>query len=96
MSKWLSIVCVNYIVILVILPYVQWSNHHLQHVINVLILLSIPRLGYLILPIYSFCNLHVVSWGTREVKKLTKEEKERMNSGETTDNRLSTWQWFQK
>lgn len=60
-----------------------------------LYLLLIPS-GYLILPIYSFCNLHVVSWGTREVKKLTKEEKERMNSGETTDNRLSTWQWFQK
>jgi chitin synthase len=30
--------------------------------------LSIPTM-YLILMIYSFCNLHVVSWGTREVKK---------------------------
>lgn len=37
-------------------------------------LLCIPS-GYLLLVIYSLCNLHVVSWGTREVaKKKTKLE----------------------
>ena len=30
---------------------------------------------YLLLMIYSLCNMHVVSWGTREVKQ-TKTEKE--------------------
>ncbi|XP_076437341.1 uncharacterized protein LOC143276616 isoform X2 [Babylonia areolata] len=41
-----------------------------------LYLLCIPS-GYLLLVIYSICNLHVVSWGTREVpKKKTKAELE--------------------
>ena len=41
-----------------------------------LYLLCIPS-GYLLLVIYSLCNLHVVSWGTREVpKKKTKAELE--------------------
>ncbi|XP_070174081.1 uncharacterized protein [Littorina saxatilis] len=39
-----------------------------------LYLLCIPS-GYLLLVIYSLCNLHVVSWGTREVaKKKTRAE----------------------
>lgn len=45
--------------------------------------LCIPS-GYLLLLIYSLCNLNIVSWGTREVEKkkfvkknMTKEEEER-------------------
>jgi chitin synthase len=42
-----------------------------------LYLLVIPS-GYLLLVIYSLCNLHVVSWGTRETpKKKTKAEQEK-------------------
>ncbi|KAL8563825.1 hypothetical protein ACOMHN_061949 [Nucella lapillus] len=41
-----------------------------------LYLLCVPS-GYLLLVIYSLCNLHVVSWGTREApKKKTKAEME--------------------
>jgi hypothetical protein len=54
-------------------------------------LLAIPS-GYLILPIYSFCNLHVVSWGTREVESKQKK----LDAGENNDNRLTSWQWFQR
>nr|KAG5696125.1 hypothetical protein BaRGS_026484 [Batillaria attramentaria] len=43
---------------------------------GILYLLVIPS-GYLLLVIYSLANLHVVSWGTREVpKKKTKKELE--------------------
>lgn len=51
----------------------EWTN-----IINgALYFLLIPT-GFLLLNIYSLCNLHVVSWGTREVpKKKTKEEIER-------------------
>ena len=43
---------------------------------GVLYFLCIPS-GYLLLVIYSLCNMHVVSWGTREVKeKLTKKQQE--------------------
>lgn len=41
---------------------------------GILYFLCIPS-GYLLLVIYSLCNMHVVSWGTREVKaKLTKKQ----------------------
>lgn len=43
---------------------------------GLLYLLCIPS-GYLLLVIYSLCNLHVVSWGTREApKKKTKLQME--------------------
>ncbi|KAL4229437.1 chitin synthase I [Mactra antiquata] len=45
-------------------------------VFGALYFLLIPT-GFLLLNIYSLCNLHVVSWGTREVpKKKTKAEEE--------------------
>jgi len=37
--------------------------------------LAIPTM-YMLLMIYSICNLHVVSWGTREVKQTATEKKE--------------------
>ena len=50
---------------------------------GILYFLCIPS-GYLLLLIYSLCNLNIVSWGTREVEKkkhvkknLTKEEEEK-------------------
>ncbi|CAH1797404.1 unnamed protein product [Owenia fusiformis] len=42
---------------------------------GLLFFITIPS-GYLLLVIYSFCNLNIVSWGTREVAK-KKSEKER-------------------
>ncbi|XP_060081249.1 chitin synthase chs-2-like [Ylistrum balloti] len=33
-------------------------------------------MGFLLLVIYSLCNLHVVSWGTREVSSVNKSKKE--------------------
>ncbi|XP_053409096.1 uncharacterized protein LOC123560719 isoform X2 [Mercenaria mercenaria] len=45
-------------------------------IFGALYFLLIPT-GFLLLNIYSLCNLHVVSWGTREVpKKKTKAEQE--------------------
>ena len=39
--------------------------------------LTIPS-SFVLLTIYSFCNIHVVSWGTREVAKVkSKEEVEK-------------------
>ena len=44
---------------------------------GILYLLTIPA-AYVLLIVYSLCNLHVVSWGTREVpRKKTQEEKEK-------------------
>ena len=51
-------------------------------IFGVLYFLWVPS-GFLVLVIYSLCNLHVVSWGTREVPKkkteaeLEQEEKEK-------------------
>lgn len=51
-------------------------------IFGILYFLWVPS-GFLVLMIYSLCNLHVVSWGTREVPKkktkaeIAKEEKEK-------------------
>ena len=46
-------------------------------VYGILYFLAIPS-SFVLLMIYSFCNIHVVSWGTREVaKKKSKEEIEK-------------------
>ena len=48
-------------------------------VYGILYFLAIPS-SFVLLMIYSFCNIHVVSWGTREVaKKKSKEEIEKEN-----------------
>ena len=56
-------------------------------IFGILYFLWVPS-GFLVLVIYSLCNLHVVSWGTREVPKkktkaeLEKEEKEKKEKEE--------------
>lgn len=51
---------------------------HPQEIFNVVhgfvYFLAIPTM-YMILMIYAFCNLHVISWGTREIKKTASEVK---------------------
>ena len=56
--------------------------------------------GYLILPIYSLCNMNVVSWGTREVAQKKsreelenekKEEEERQKAAAAKSSGLMTW-----
>jgi chitin synthase len=39
-----------------------------------LYLVTIPG-GYLLLVTYALCNLHVVSWGTRETVEVVKKKK---------------------
>lgn len=43
---------------------------------------SIPTM-FILLYIYAVCNLHVVSWGTRERPELNAEEEEEANAGVT-------------
>ena len=50
-----------------------------------LFFLLIPCM-YLILSIYALCNLHVVSWGTRESKPQTTGEPEHRESENNHDN----------
>ena len=45
--------------------------------------LSIPSM-YMLLMIYALTNLHVVSWGTREVKSTKTEKEEQEAKGNLT------------
>lgn len=47
---------------------------------GILYFLAIPCM-YMLLIIYSVCNLHIVSWGTREVK--SKEDANQKKKGKT-------------
>lgn len=58
---------------------------------GLLYFLCIPS-GYLLLVIYSLCNMHVVSWGTREVKaKLTKKQIKEQQELEEKKKSQSFW-----
>lgn len=46
-----------------------------------LYLVTIPG-GYLLLVTYALCNLHVVSWGTRETVEVVKKKKTTNKTGE--------------
>lgn len=46
-----------------------------------LYLVTIPG-GYLLLVTYALCNLHVVSWGTRETTEVNKKKHKKKNSQE--------------
>jgi len=51
--------------------------------------LAIPTM-YMLLMIYSMCNLHVVSWGTREVKQtLTEKQMEELKNAQIEEKRLA-------
>jgi chitin synthase len=60
-----------FFVFLIILFFITGLLHP-QEILNliygILYLVTLPG-GYVLLVIYSICNLHVVSWGTREVAK---------------------------
>ncbi|XP_065940998.1 chitin synthase chs-2 isoform X2 [Magallana gigas] len=67
-------------------------------IFGILYFLWVPS-GFLVLIIYSLCNLHVVSWGTREVPKkktkaeLAKEEEEK-KAKEEQKKKESFWNKF--
>ncbi len=48
---------------------------------GLLYLVTLPG-GYVLLVIYSICNLHVVSWGTREVAPKTAKKKKKKGKGQ--------------
>jgi chitin synthase len=65
-----------FFVFLIILFFITGLLHP-QEILNltygILYLVTLPG-GYVLLVIYSICNLHVVSWGTREVAKNVPKE----------------------
>lgn len=56
-------------------------NEMLNLLHGFLYLVTIPG-GYLLLVTYALCNLHVVSWGTRETVEVVKKKKSNNKSGE--------------
>jgi chitin synthase len=64
-----------FFVLLIILFFVTGCLHP-QEIMNlvygILYLVTLPG-GYVLLVIYSICNLHIVSWGTREVASKVKK-----------------------
>lgn len=76
-----------FFVFLIILFFITGCLHP-QEILNlvygILYLVTLPG-GYVLLVIYSICNLHVVSWGTREVasnKKVAKPNGEKGQANE--------------
>ena len=67
----------TYFFIFVVCTYLLAALLHPQEiycfVFGLLYFLAIPTMSMLLM-IYSLCNLHVVSWGTREVKQAPKTE----------------------
>lgn len=55
-------------------------NEMLNLLHGFLYLVTIPG-GYLLLVTYALCNLHVVSWGTRETVEVVKTKKSNGKSG---------------
>ncbi|RNA37518.1 chitin synthase, partial [Brachionus plicatilis] len=68
----------SFFFIFLILLFVVTGILHPQEILNLvyglLYLVTLPG-GYVLLVIYSICNLHVVSWGTREVAAKKKGKK---------------------
>jgi chitin synthase len=65
-----------FFVILVVLFFITGILHPqemLNLVYGILYLVTLPG-GYVLLVIYSICNLHIVSWGTREVASRIKSK----------------------
>ena len=61
----------------------RYSNEIFNLLHGFLYLVTIPG-GYLLLVTYALCNLHVVSWGTRETVEVVKPkpgEKEKTKPG---------------
>lgn len=72
-----------FFVFLILLFFVTGCLHP-QEILNliygILYLVTLPG-GYVLLVIYSVCNLHIVSWGTREVAKVSKSQTRNSESG---------------
>ncbi len=74
-----------FLIILFIITGILHPQEILNLVYGLLYLVTLPG-GYVLLVIYSLCNLHVVSWGTREVASKGKPngKKEKQNKKEET------------
>ena len=62
------------VAIIFIVTGVLHPNEMLNLLHGFLYLITIPG-GYLLLVTYALCNLHVVSWGTRETVEVVKKKK---------------------
>jgi chitin synthase len=71
-----------FFVFLIILFFITGCLHP-QEILNliygILYLVTLPG-GYVLLVIYSICNLHIVTWGTREVSNSRKNDQNNPNS----------------
>ena len=60
----------SFFIVFLIVLFIITGLLHPQEILNLvyglLYLVTLPG-GYVLLVIYSVCNLHIVSWGTREV-----------------------------
>jgi chitin synthase len=62
------------VAIIFIVTGILHPNEMLNLLHGFLYLVTIPG-GYLLLVTYALCNLHVVSWGTRETVEVVKKKK---------------------
>jgi chitin synthase len=78
-----------FFIFLVILFFITGILHP-QEILNliygILYLVTLPG-GYVLLVIYSICNLHIVSWGTREVPVIKRKKSKKKKNGDSNDSK---------
>lgn len=81
-----------FFIFLVILFFITGLLHPqemLNLIYGILYLVTLPG-GYVLLVIYSICNLHIVSWGTREVATTKRKKSKKKKNGDPNDAKNQT------